>query len=124
MGRTGVLTPIGVFAPVSLAGTTVSRATLHNQDFITEKGIAVGDTVILRKAGEIIRRWFLSWNISRACRRFSFRLFALPAGNGFAGGRGSRCAVYESRLPGTAAATFDPLLPAGTPWILKGWVRR
>ena len=54
VGRTGVLTPIGVFAPVSLAGTTVSRATLHNQDFITEKGIAVGDTVILRKAGEII----------------------------------------------------------------------
>ena len=54
VGRTGVLTPTGVFAPVSLAGTTVSRATLHNQDFIDEKGICVGDTVILRKAGEII----------------------------------------------------------------------
>lgn len=54
VGRTGVLTPIGIFEPVTLAGTTVSRATLHNQDFITEKGIAVGDTVVLRKAGEII----------------------------------------------------------------------
>lgn len=54
VGRTGVLTPTGLFEPVTLAGTTVSRATLHNQDFITEKDIRVGDTVILRKAGDII----------------------------------------------------------------------
>ena len=54
VGRTGVLTPTGVFAPVTLAGTTVSRATLHNQDFITEKGLCIGDTVVLRKAGDII----------------------------------------------------------------------
>ncbi len=54
VGRTGVLTPTGLFEPVTLAGTTVSRATLHNQDFITEKDIRVGSKVILRKAGEII----------------------------------------------------------------------
>ncbi len=54
VGRTGVLTPTGVFEPVLLAGTTVSRATLHNQDYINEKGLRIGDTVILRKAGEII----------------------------------------------------------------------
>lgn len=54
VGRTGVLTPTGLFEPVTLAGTTVSRATLHNQDFIAEKDIRVGDTVLLRKAGEII----------------------------------------------------------------------
>jgi DNA ligase (NAD+) len=54
VGRTGVLTPTGVFEPVALAGTTVSRATLHNQDFIAEKDIRAGDTVVLRKAGEII----------------------------------------------------------------------
>ena len=54
VGRTGVLTPTGCFDPVTLAGTTVSRATLHNQDFITEKDIRVGSRVILRKAGEII----------------------------------------------------------------------
>lgn len=54
VGRTGVLTPVGVFEPVLLAGTTVSRATLHNRDFIEEKGICIGDTVIIRKAGEII----------------------------------------------------------------------
>lgn len=54
VGRTGVLTPVGNFEPVQLAGTTVSRATLHNKDFIEEKGICIGDTVIIRKAGEII----------------------------------------------------------------------
>lgn len=54
VGRTGVLTPTGSFSPITLAGTTVSRATLHNQDFISEKDIRVGSRVILRKAGEII----------------------------------------------------------------------
>ena len=54
VGRTGVLTPTGVFEPVTLAGTTVSRATLHNEDFIREKGLHYGDTVVLRKAGDII----------------------------------------------------------------------
>ena len=54
VGRTGVLAPTAVLEPITLAGTTVSRATLHNQDFISEKDIRVGDTVLLRKAGEII----------------------------------------------------------------------
>ena len=54
VGRTGVLTPKAVLEPVRLAGTTVTSATLHNQDFITEKDIRVGDTVLVRKAGEII----------------------------------------------------------------------
>lgn len=54
VGRTGALTPVGIFEPVLLAGTTVSRATLHNRDFIEEKGICIGDTVLIRKAGEII----------------------------------------------------------------------
>lgn len=54
VGRTGVLTPTGVFEPTLLAGSTVSRATLHNQDFIREKDIRIGDTVIIRKAGDII----------------------------------------------------------------------
>ncbi|PWM24248.1 MAG: DNA ligase (NAD(+)) LigA [Oscillospiraceae bacterium] len=54
VGRTGVLTPTAVFDPITLAGTTVSRAVLHNQDFIDEKQIAVGDVILVRKAGEII----------------------------------------------------------------------
>lgn len=54
VGRTGVLTPTGIFDPVTLAGTTVTRATLHNQNFLDEKDLAIGDTVLMRKAGEII----------------------------------------------------------------------
>lgn len=54
VGRTGALTPVGIFKPILLAGTTVSRATLHNADFIAERDIHIGDTVLIRKAGEII----------------------------------------------------------------------
>ena len=54
VGRTGVVTPVAVFEPVFLAGTSVSRATLHNQDFINEKNISVGDIIRVRKAGDII----------------------------------------------------------------------
>ena len=54
VGRTGALTPTAVFDPVELAGTTVSRATLHNQDFIDQKGVSIGDTIVVRKAGDII----------------------------------------------------------------------
>ena len=54
VGRTGVLTPKAVVQPVRLAGTVVTNATLHNQDFISQRDIRVGDTVLIRKAGEII----------------------------------------------------------------------
>lgn len=54
VGRTGVLTPLAIFDPIQLAGTTVSKATLHNKDLIAEKDIRIGDTVVIRKAGDII----------------------------------------------------------------------
>ncbi len=54
VGRTGAITPVAVFKPVTLAGTSVSRAVLHNQQFIDEKDIRIGDTILVRKAGEII----------------------------------------------------------------------
>lgn len=54
VGRTGALTPTAVFEPIQLAGTSVSRAVLHNQDFIDSKNINIGDSIIVRKAGEII----------------------------------------------------------------------
>lgn len=54
VGRTGAITPVAIFDSILLAGTSVSRATLHNQDFINEKNISVGDTIIVRKAGDII----------------------------------------------------------------------
>ena len=64
VGRTGVLTPKAVLEPVRLAGTTVTNATLHNQDFIAERDIRVGDTVLVQKAGEIIPE-VLSVNLSK-----------------------------------------------------------
>lgn len=54
VGRTGAITPVAVFEPILLAGTSVSRAVLHNQDFIDEKDIRIGDRIVVRKAGEII----------------------------------------------------------------------
>ncbi len=54
VGRTGAVTPVAVFEPVFLAGTSVSRATLHNKDFIIERNISIGDTIRVRKAGDII----------------------------------------------------------------------
>jgi len=54
VGRTGAITPTAILEPVRIAGTTVSRATLHNEDYIREKDIKIGDTVIIQKAGEII----------------------------------------------------------------------
>lgn len=54
VGRTGVLTPTAVFAPVQLAGTTVSRAILHNEDFIRQLDVRIGDRILVRKAGDII----------------------------------------------------------------------
>lgn len=54
VGRTGALTPTAEFDPIVLAGTTVSRATLHNEDFIKQKEICIGDTIVVRKAGDII----------------------------------------------------------------------
>ncbi|MBQ0015111.1 MAG: NAD-dependent DNA ligase LigA [Oscillospiraceae bacterium] len=54
VGRTGVVTPVALFAPVFVAGSLISRATLHNQDFIADKGICIGDTIKIRKAGDVI----------------------------------------------------------------------
>lgn len=54
VGRTGAITPVAVFEPIILAGTSVSRATLHNQDFIDERNISIGDIITVRKAGDII----------------------------------------------------------------------
>ena len=73
VGRTGVLTPTGVFDPVTLAGTTVSRATLHNADFIREKGLNIGDTVVLRKAGDIIPE------VVRVVNHHSDTVYAMPS---------------------------------------------
>lgn len=75
VGRTGVLTPTAELSPVRLAGTTVSRATLHNIDFIRERGIMLGDTVVVRKAGDIIPEVMRT---NTALRDGSEREFRMP----------------------------------------------
>ncbi len=101
VGRTGVLTPIGRFAPVTLAGTTVSRATLHNQDFIREKDIRIGAQVILRKAGEIIPEV-----VAVVSRPEEAPVFELPD-------RCPSCGEPTVRLPGEAATRCtNPQCPA------------
>lgn len=70
VGRTGAITPVAVFEPITLAGTSVSRAVLHNQDFIDEKDIRIGDKIIVRKAGDIIPEVLKSVNHSENSKPF------------------------------------------------------
>ncbi len=76
VGRTGVLTPNAVLEPVRLAGTTVSRATLHNEDYIREKDIRIGDTVLVQKAGDIIPEVL---EVVKELRTGGEREFAMPS---------------------------------------------
>lgn len=95
IGRTGKLTPVAHLAPVSVAGTTVARATLHNEDFITEKDIRVGDTVILQKAGDIIPEIV---GVLKELRTGKERKWKFPASSPLCGGDGR-----IERVPGEAA---------------------
>ena len=83
VGRTGKLTPVAELEPVALAGTTVSRATLHNEDEVERKDVRVGDTVLIEKAGEIIPRVV---KVIASARTRSSRRFEMPA----------RCPVCDS----------------------------
>lgn len=76
VGRTGVITPTAVLEPVRLAGTTVTRASLHNEDYIKEKDIRIGDTVLVHKAGEIIPEVL---EVVKEVRRGDERPFVMPA---------------------------------------------
>lgn len=95
VGRTGVLTPVAHLRPVSVAGTTVARATLHNEDFIVEKDIRIGDTVILQKAGDIIPEIVM---VLPEFRSGQERIWKFPRHTTLCGGEG-----LIERVPGTAA---------------------
>lgn len=75
VGRTGRITPMAILEPVLLAGTTVSRATLHNQDYIEQLGLAVGDTVLVQKAGDIIPAVL---SVRHDLRKKPLEVFRLP----------------------------------------------
>ena len=95
VGRTGVLTPVAHLKPVSVAGTTVARATLHNEDFITDKDIRIGDTVILQKAGDIIPEII---QVLPEFRTGKEKKWKFPKTSPLCGGDGT-----VERVPGTAA---------------------
>lgn len=117
VGRTGVLTPVGIFEPVLLAGTTVSRATLHNRDFIEERGINIGDTVLIRKAGEIIprcSRLLSTENLGR--NAISSRLLARPAEAPFLRTTRRLSAALTPIAPPSFCVTLSTL-SAVTQWI-------
>lgn len=95
VGRTGKLTPVAHLRPVAIAGTTVARATLHNEDFIQEKDIRVGDTVILQKAGDIIPEVVA---VISELRPEGTKAWKFPTHSSLCGGDGS-----IERVPGEAA---------------------
>lgn len=95
VGRTGVLTPVAHLRPVRIAGSTVSRATLHNEDQIKRLDVRVGDTVILRKAGDVIPEIV---SVVSSLRPKSSKPYRFPAKVAECGGDGS-----IERVPGTAA---------------------
>ncbi|MDE1965971.1 MAG: NAD-dependent DNA ligase LigA [Patescibacteria group bacterium] len=103
VGRTGVLTPVAHLRPVAVAGSTVARATLHNEDFIREKDIRIGDTVILQKAGDVIPEIV---GVIRELRPKDAKAWRFPTHSALCGGDGRvervageaahRCAVSGS----------------------------
>jgi DNA ligase (NAD+) len=92
VGRTGALTPTAIFEPVKIAGTVVSRATLHNEDYIKNKDIRIGDTVIIQKAGEIIPEVV---EVVKEERTGKERVFTMPD-------KCPECGALAVRLPGEA----------------------
>ncbi|HEX8591590.1 MAG TPA: NAD-dependent DNA ligase LigA, partial [Candidatus Paceibacterota bacterium] len=95
VGRTGKITPVAQLRPVAAAGTTVARATLHNEDFIKEKDIRIGDTVILQKAGDIIPEIV---QVLPEFRTGKEKVWRFPKTSPLCGGDGS-----IERVPGEAA---------------------
>lgn len=100
VGRTGVLTPTAVLDPVKLSGSTISRATLHNEDFIAEKDIRIGDRVIINKAAEIIPEVLrVAVENGPVRKRFSICLRNVRSVAGRLSEKWrSRCALHQSPL--------------------------
>jgi DNA ligase (NAD+) len=115
VGRTGALTPLAEMRPVQLAGTTVSRATLHNADRIAQLDIRIGDTVIVRKAGEIIPEVV---RVLKELRPPDTQPFVMP----------THCPVCKSAVVREMGEAVTRCVNASCPAILKGaiehWVSR
>lgn len=115
VGRTGVITPLAVFDPVVVAGSTISKATLHNQDYINEKDIRIGDTVLVQKAGDVIPAVV---RVVLESRPENTENFVLPL----------KCPICETptiRVDGEAALRcVNPVCPAKIQRLLMHFVSR
>ena len=118
-----MLTPKAQLEPVRLAGTTVTFATLHNQDYITQKDIRIGDTVVVQKAGEIIPEIV---EVVTQHRPAGAAPYYLPqtcpvCGAPVERARTARLCAAPARNARLSACGISPISPAGTPWILTVW---
>ncbi len=121
VGRTGALTPVAELEPVFLAGSTISRATLHNEDELRRKDIRIGDTVIIEKAGEVIPA-VVSVVLSR--RTGQEMVFAFPKNCPGCGAEVSRLARLDSGETGVAWRCPNPECPAQVCGRLEHWCGR
>lgn len=123
VGRTGVLTPTAVFDPIFLAGTSVSRASLHNGDIIANLGVGIGDTIKVRKAGTSSRRSSAYRPVCRAASPLPCPRPAPAAAHPWCICRTKQpCAASTPNARRRACATSSTLRPA-TPWPLTVWAR-
>lgn len=100
IGRTGALTPVAILKPVRVAGSTVSRATLHNEDEILKKDIRIGDTVVIQKAGDIIPEVV---EVIKKLRTGNEKKFAMPRECPICGGRVKREKILDKKRESSAA---------------------
>lgn len=121
VGRTGALTPVAELAPVFLAGSTISRATLHNEDYIRQKDIRIGDTVRIEKAGEVIPAVV---DVVRAKRTGSETPFRFPQTCPECGSRISRAPGLAEGDAGVVWRCLNPDCPAQARGRLEHWCAR
>ncbi len=121
VGRTGVLTPVAELEPVFLAGSTISRATLHNEDFIRQKDIRTGDTVTIKKAGEVIPAVVDVVLTKRTGREIPFRF---PTTCPECGSKVARATGADADEEGVAWRCVNPDCPAQVRGRLEHWCSR